>query len=186
MSNSALLLPLFMALTGAATTAPNWQALPTQAPSPATNPTTPAKIELGKMLYFDPRLSSTGTVSCFSCHNVMEGGDDHRPTSMGVHGQLGGRNAPTVWNAAFQSAQFWDGRAPTLEAQAKGPIVNPIEMGMSKLDVAVERIKRIDGYRQAFRQAYGEGAKIELGKMLYFDPRLSSTGTVSCFSCHNV
>ena len=83
MSNSVLLLPLFMALTGAATTATNWQALPTQAPSPAANPTTPAKIELGKMLYFDPRLSSTGTVSCFSCHNVMEGGDDHRPTSIG-------------------------------------------------------------------------------------------------------
>jgi cytochrome c peroxidase len=161
MSNSVFLLPLFMTLTGAATTATNWQALPPQAPSPAANPTTPAKIELGKMLYFDPRLSSTGTVSCFSCHNVMEGGDDHRPTSIGVHGQLGGRNAPTVWNAAFQSVQFWDGRAPSLEAQAKGPIVNPIEMGMAKLDVAVERIKRIDGYRKAFQQAYGDGAKID-------------------------
>ncbi len=66
------------------------------APAPADNPTTAAKVELGKMLYFDPRLSSSGTVSCFTCHNVMEGGDDHRPTSIGVHGHVGGRNAPTV------------------------------------------------------------------------------------------
>src|SRR3546814_1060205 len=73
------------------------------------------------MLFFDPRISSTGTISCASCHNVMEGGDDHRPTSMGVHGLQGGRNAPTVWNAAFLSTQFWDGRAASLEDQAKGP-----------------------------------------------------------------
>src|SRR3546814_4363778 len=73
-----------------------WQALPEQAPAPADNPTTAEKVELGKMLFFDPRISSTGTISCASCHNVMEGGDDHRPTSMGVHGLQGGRNAPTV------------------------------------------------------------------------------------------
>lgn len=143
------------------TSAAEWQALPSQAPAPANNPTTPAKVELGKMLYFDPRLSSTGTLSCFSCHNVMEGGDDHRPTSIGVHGQLGGRNAPTVWNAAFHSVQFWDGRAPSLEAQAKGPIVNPIEMGMPKLDLAVDRIKRIDGYLSAFQRAFGKAAKVD-------------------------
>lgn len=138
-----------------------WQALPATAPAPADNPTTPAKVELGKMLYFDPRLSSTGTVSCFSCHNVMEGGDDHRPTSIGVHGQLGGRNAPTVWNAAFLSVQFWDGRAATLEDQAKGPIVNPVEMGMPQLDLAVERIRRIPGYRSHFDQAFGRNVPID-------------------------
>jgi cytochrome c peroxidase len=143
-----------------ATFAAEWQALPSEAPVPANNSTTPAKVELGKMLYFDPRLSSTGTLSCFSCHNVMEGGDDHRPTSIGVHGQLGGRNAPTVWNAAFQSVQFSDGRAPSLEAQAKRSIVNPIEMGMPRLDLAVDRIKRIDGYLPAFQRAFGKGAKI--------------------------
>src|SRR5512145_3565400 len=88
-----------------------WQALPDTAPAPADNPTTADKVELGKMLYFDTRLSSSGNVSCFSCHNIMEGGDDHRPTSIGVHGQVGGRNAPSVWNAAFLSTQFWDGRA---------------------------------------------------------------------------
>ncbi len=134
-----------------------WQALPDVAPAPADNPTTREKIELGRMLYFDPRLSSTGTVSCFSCHNLTEGGDDHRPTSVGVHGQTGGRNAPTVWNAAFLSVQFWDGRAPTLEEQAKGPPVNPIEMGMADLDAVVDRIKRIPGYRPYFEAAFGKG-----------------------------
>jgi cytochrome c peroxidase len=132
-----------------------WEALPDRAPVPADNPMTPAKVELGKMLYFDPRLSSNGTVSCFTCHNVMEGGDDHRPTSIGVHGQAGGRNAPTVWNAAFLSAQFWDGRAPTLEEQAKGPPANPIEMGMADLDATMNRIKMIPGYKTYFDQVFG-------------------------------
>jgi len=132
-----------------------WEALPDKAPAPADNPMTPEKVELGKMLYFDPRLSSNGTVSCFTCHNVMEGGDDHRPTSIGVHGQAGGRNAPTVWNAAFLSAQFWDGRAATLEDQAKGPPANPIEMGMANLDATVERIRRIPGYKSYFDRVFG-------------------------------
>jgi cytochrome c peroxidase len=160
MCKLSYLAPAFLTLAATAAAAADWQTLPAQAPSPAANPSTPAKIELGKMLYFDPRLSSTGTVSCFSCHNVMEGGDDHRPTSMGVHGQLGGRNAPTVWNAAFQSVQFWDGRAPSLEAQAKGPITNPIEMGMPKLELAVDRIKRISGYQPLFERAFGQGTQI--------------------------
>ena len=140
--------------------AQNWQALPDQPPAPDDNPVSDARTELGKMLYFDPRMSSTGTVSCNSCHNLMEGGDDSRPTSVGVHGQLGGRNAPTVWNAAFLSVQFWDGRAPTLEAQAKGPLVNPIEMGMASTADAAARIKRIPGYRPYFDRAFGNGAEI--------------------------
>jgi cytochrome c peroxidase len=152
MKPRCIVLVVFM-LTSTAIFAADWQALPAQPPTPADNPTTPAKVELGKMLYFDPRLSSTGTVSCFSCHNVMEGGDDHRSTSVGVHGQIGGRNAPTVWNAAFLSVQFWDGRAPTLEAQAKGPIANPIEMGM--MGLAVDRIKLIPGYQSIFEQVFG-------------------------------
>lgn len=151
---------LLLAGASASAAAADWQALPAQAPAPADNPTTPAKVELGKMLYFDPRLSSTGTVSCFSCHNVMEGGDDHRSTSIGVHGQVGGRNSPTVWNAAFQSVQFWDGRAATLEDQAKGPIVNPIEMGMPKIELAVDRMQRIPGYAPYFEKAFGKKATI--------------------------
>lgn len=145
------------ALASAASAEGQWQALPDKAPAPADNPTTEAKVTLGKMLYFDTRFSSTGTVSCFSCHNIMEGGDDHRPTSIGVHGQVGGRNAPTVWNAAFNSAQFWDGRAASLEEQAKGPPTNPIEMGMKDLGATIGRIQKILGYQPYFEAAFGKG-----------------------------
>ncbi len=140
--------------------ATQWEALPEVAPAPADNPTTRAKVELGKMLYFDPRFSSTGTVSCFSCHNILEGGDDHRPTSIGVHGQLGERNAPTVWNAAFLSVQFWDGRASTLEEQSKGPPVNPVEMGMESLDATIQRVRDIPGYKSYFDEAFGSGDNV--------------------------
>ena len=135
-----------------------WQALPDTAPAPADNPTTAAKVELGKMLFMDPRFSSTGTVACNSCHNVMEGGDDSRTTSMGVHGKTGGRNAPTVWNSAFHSVQFWDGRAPLLEDQAKGPVANPVEMGMKDVETAMERVRKIPGYKAYFDKAFGENS----------------------------
>jgi cytochrome c peroxidase len=134
--------------------AADWQALPETAPAPADNPTTPEKVELGRLLYLDPRFSSTGTVSCNSCHNVMLGGEDNRPVSMGVHGQTGGRSAPTVWNSGFSSSQFWDGRAATLEEQAKGPVTNPIEMGMSELEEAMDRVRDIPGYRPYFERAF--------------------------------
>lgn len=136
--------------------ASNWQALPDAPPTPANNPTTAAKVELGKMLFMDPRFSSTGTVSCNSCHNIMEGGDDSRSVSMGVHGKTGGRNAPTVWNSAFHSVQFWDGRAPLLEDQAKGPVANPIEMGMKDVETAMDRVKKIPGYKTEFDKAFGK------------------------------
>ena len=163
MRNRILLAALLMTLAAAAAQAQSpWQALPDKAPEPPDNPTTAAKVELGKMLYFDPRLSSTGTVSCFSCHNIMEGGDDHMTTSAGVHGLKGGRNAPTVWNAAFHSVQFWDGRAPSLEEQSKGPPVNPIEMGMRDLDAVIDRIRHIPGYRPYFEQAFGPGDMVTM------------------------
>ena len=149
-----LVASLFAAQAGAT----DWQALPETAPAPADNPTTEAKVELGKMLYMDPRFSSTGTVSCNSCHNVMGGGDDSRSVSMGVHGKTGGRNAPTVWNSAFHSVQFWDGRAPLLEDQAKGPVANPVEMGMEDVDTAMERVRRIPGYKAYFDKAFGENS----------------------------
>ena len=157
---SVLFIAMFAGVVSSAQS--TWQALPEVAPTPADNPTTEAKVELGKMLFFDPRFSSTGTVSCFSCHNVMEGGDDHRPTSIGVHGQVGGRNAPTVWNAAFHSTQFWDGRAASLEDQAKGPPVNPIEMGMQDLDATIQRVRDIPGYRPYFEKAFGPGDPITM------------------------
>jgi cytochrome c peroxidase len=140
--------------------AAQWEALPESAPIPADNPQSEAKIELGKVLFFDPRISSTGTVSCNSCHNVMEGGDDSRPNSFGIHGKQGGRSAPTVWNAAFLSVQFWDGRAATLEEQAVGPVANPIEMGMASVDVALDRIKQIPEYIAMFKAAFGDDAEI--------------------------
>lgn len=153
---------LAVAATIGAGPAAAWEALPTVAPAPAGNPTSSARVDLGRMLYHDPRYSETGTVSCASCHNLMEGGDDHRPTSIGVHGAKGGRNAPTVFNAAFLTAQFWDGRAPTLEAQAKGPIVNPVEMGMKSLGSAVDRIRAIPGYAPYFAAAFGPGDVITI------------------------
>lgn len=151
----AILLGSFMTTQAAAV---EWKALPEIAPAPADNPTTEAKVELGKMLYMDPRFSSTGTVSCNSCHNVMEGGDDSRTVSMGVHGKTGGRNAPTVWNAAFHSVQFWDGRVNLLEDQAKGPVTNPVEMGMSDIEKAMNQVRAIPGYRPYFDKAFGENS----------------------------
>lgn len=135
--------------------AQEWQPLPKTAPAPAGNPTTADKVELGKKLYFDPRLSLTGTVSCNTCHNVMEGGDDGRPTSMGIHGRLGPRNAPTVWNSAFQSSQFWDGRSKDLEDQAKGPLVAAPEMGMPDHAKVIERIAGIPDYQKEFQHVFG-------------------------------
>ena len=129
--------------------------LPLKAPEPADNASSNAKIELGKQLFFDPRLSKDGTVSCNSCHNVMASGSDNRAVSVGINGQLGGRSSPTVFNAAFLSVQFWDGRAATLEDQAKGPLVNPGEMGMPSHDAVVARVKEIDGYPDQFQKVFG-------------------------------
>jgi cytochrome c peroxidase len=129
--------------------------LPAKPPIPKDNPMTPAKVELGKKLYFDPRLSLDGTVSCNSCHNVMGSGTDNRPTSAGVKGSLGGRNSPTVWNSAFMTVQFWDGREPSLEAQSKGPLVNSVEMSMADHNMVMGRIRKIPGYVAEFKKAFG-------------------------------
>lgn len=144
-----------LALVSLSASAIEWQALPGKAPEPAGNPTTPAKVELGKMLYHDPRLSANGVLSCNSCHNVMGAGDDNRHGSIGVKDQVGGRSAPTVYNAAFSSVQFWDGRAPSLEEQARGPVTNPAEMGMKSWDDVVARLKAMPDYTRAFAAAFG-------------------------------
>lgn len=132
----------------------DFRPLPDQPPIPADNPQTPEKIELGKMLWFDPRLSMDGSISCNSCHNVMFHGGDGRPVGAGIHGQRGGRGSPTVWNSAFHSVQFWDGRAASLEEQALGPLINSVEMGMTSHDLVIERIKQIPGYVQAFKKVF--------------------------------
>lgn len=154
MTQSITVLALLLVLHGLAQA---WDALPRQALSPADNPMTPEKVELGKQLFFDPRFSSTGTVSCNTCHNLMLGGDDGRATSMGVHGLTGPRNAPTVWNSAFHPSQFWDGRASSLEEQAKGPVVASVEMGMADLEQAIARVRAIQGYRESFARVFGDG-----------------------------
>lgn len=112
------------------------------------------RVELGKKLYFDTRLSSTGTISCNSCHNVMTNGTDDKQVSEGVNGLKGTRNAPTVFNATHLSSQFWDGRAATLEEQAKGPMINPVEMGMKDHDAVVAVIKNSVGYKSLFDKAF--------------------------------
>jgi cytochrome c peroxidase len=114
---------------------------------------TPAMVDLGKDLYFDPRLSQSHNISCNTCHQIGLGGVDALPTSIGHKWQKGGRNAPTVLDAVFNIAQFWDGRAEDLKAQAGGPIQNPIEMGITH-EHAVEMLKGIPGYTKLFAAAY--------------------------------
>ena len=120
------------------------------------NPLTDAKVDLGRMLYYDTRLSKNRTVSCNSCHDLASFGDDGLATSKGIDAQLGGRSAPTVYNAAIHIAQFWDGRAADVEAQAVGPILNPIEMGMPDEAYVLRVLKSIPGYVEAFAKAFPE------------------------------
>jgi cytochrome c peroxidase len=127
--------------------------LPQAAESDA-NPITPAKVELGWRLYYETRLSADGSQSCNSCHLLDAYGVDGEPVSTGVTGKKGGRNAPTVYNAAGHIAQFWDGRAADVEEQAKGPILNPIEMALPSPDEAMARLAAIPGYRDAFVAAF--------------------------------
>jgi cytochrome c peroxidase len=122
---------------------------------PHDNPQTSEKIALGQKLFFDGRLSADGTVACSTCHDPARAFSDGRPVSIGIHGRAGQRNAPTILNALYNKAQFWDGRARTLEEQAALPIVNPVEMGQPTLDAAVARIAGIDEYRRAFQEAFG-------------------------------
>lgn len=127
--------------------------IPTTPPAIPGNPATPAKVELGAMLYFDPRLSASHAISCSSCHNLGLGGADAQETSIGHGWQRGDRNAPTVLNAVFNTAQFWDGRAKDLEEQAGGPLVNPVEMASPPHHV-IEQLAGIPGYVAAFKTAF--------------------------------
>src|SRR5262249_46318351 len=109
----------------------------------------------GRKLFFDGRLSADGTVACATCHDPARAFTDGRPVSVGIRGRAGQRNAPTVLNALYNRAQFWDGRVETLEEQAALPIVNPAEMGQPTLDAAVAAIAGVEEYRRAFRIAFG-------------------------------
>lgn len=122
------------------------------------NPLTAEKIKLGKKLYFETRLSKDNTISCNSCHNLENGtGIDNLPVSPGNDkGTFGGRNSPTTLNAALHIAQFWDGREPDVEAQAGGPILNPVEMAMPSEEFVVERLSKIEEYVALFKDAFPE------------------------------
>ena len=130
------------------------------------NPVTEAKVELGRALYFDARLSKNQDISCNSCHDLARYGVDGEPTSPGHKGQRGSRNSPTVYNAAFHITQFWDGRAADVEEQAKGPVLNPIEMAMPSEEAVVTVLRSIPGYAPLFAAAFpGEGDPITYDNM---------------------
>lgn len=115
-----------------------------------------ALIKLGKKLYMDPRLSINDQISCNSCHSLSNFGVDNEPTSPGHEGKRGGRNSPTTMNAALHIDQFWDGRADTVEEQALGPILNPVEMGMPSEAAVVKKLKAIDEYKTLFAEAFSD------------------------------
>jgi cytochrome c peroxidase len=121
---------------------------------PVNNPQSDLKILLGKQLYFDTRLSKDNTISCATCHNPAMGWSDAGPTSTGINGQKGDRRSPPVSNAAYAPLQFWDGRAPTLEEQAKGPVDNPIEMGNTHQGM-IRSVQEIPGYVKEFELVFG-------------------------------
>lgn len=143
---------------------------------PEDNALTRAKIELGRQLYFDKRLSSDNTISCADCHHPDEGYARHTQFGVGVDGQEGGRNSPVSYNRILSGAQFWDGRADSLEAQAVGPIANPIEMGNTH-EAAVAMLKENEGYRIQFEKIFDDGVTIDnVGKAIASFERVIVTG----------
>jgi cytochrome c peroxidase len=139
------------------------------------NPLTRAKIELGRQLYFDPRLSADATVSCASCHDPAQGYGAHTKTGLGIRDQAGGRNSPVSYNRILSGAQFWDGRADSLEAQAVGPIANPGEMGFTH-EGAVERLKGIPVYEKQFKKIFGGVSIDAVGQAIAAFERVIVTG----------
>ncbi|SDN75642.1 cytochrome c peroxidase [Lutimaribacter pacificus] len=131
--------------------------LPSTIPALNENPVTPAKIDLGKALFFDPRMSASGVFSCNSCHNLATGGDDNMPTSIGHGWQKGPRNSPTVLNSVFNTAQFWDGRAADLAEQAKGPVQAGVEMANTP-DNVVATLNSMPQYVDWFKASFPDEA----------------------------
>lgn len=143
---------------------------------PEDNPMTRAKIELGRQLYFDKRLSSDNTVSCASCHDPMLGYGAETPFGVGVRGQEGGRNSPITYNRILSKEQFWDGRAGSVEEQAVGPIANPIEMGNTH-EASVKTIAAIPAYQRQFNKIFEDGVTIDnVGKAIATFERALVTG----------
>ena len=122
---------------------------------PNDNPLTQEKVALGKLLFFDKRLSANNTIACANCHMPTRSFTDGQPVSTGINRQQGGRSAPTAINRLFSSTQFWDGRAATLEAQSVGPFVSPVEHGFVNHDALVTKVRTIEGYTSLFQDAFG-------------------------------
>jgi cytochrome c peroxidase len=141
-------------------TVPDIGPMPAQVPTPPTNLSYAQKVELGKQLYFETRLSKNNSVSCAFCHNPGTGFADARQFSIGAFGTSGGRQAPTVYNTGFIPLQFWDGRAGSLEEQAIGPIHNPIEMAEMH-ETVVPKIAKIPAYQKQFQLIFGGGASLQ-------------------------
>ena len=179
-----------------------------------SNPLTDEKIALGRMLYFDKRFSKNHDISCNSCHNLNTFGVDNQQFSTGHKKQLGGRNSPSVYNAALHLTQFWDGRAADVEEQAKGPVLNPVEMAMPDDTTVLKVINSIPEYVAAFKKAFPEESPVNydnFGKAIgaferklvtpsKFDKFIAGDSSalsnaekkglnkfieVGCFSCHN-
>jgi cytochrome c peroxidase len=125
-------------------------------PIPADNPITPEKVQLGDKLFHDKRFSSTGEVSCATCHDKDKGFTDNLPVSEGINKLTGTRNAPTVINAAYLQTQFWDGREPTLEAQSAGPFINPVEMALPSHEPILKIVRTDPEYTDLFKKAFGK------------------------------
>lgn len=148
--------------------------VPAVAPAPRGNPMTAEKVALGAALFFETRLSSSGEVSCASCHDIVAGGNGagHTPVSYGIGGRAGRRNAPTVWNAGLRAALFWDGRAASLEEQAAGPLMHPAEMGMADAAAVTAALEASAEYPRAFAVAFADDrrrtgrARIELAEVV--------------------
>ena len=130
---------------------------------PKTNPLTPAKIELGRKLFFEARLSADGNISCATCHKPELAFTDGKTVAEGIFGRLGTRNSISVLNTMFNNAQFWDGRSDTLEQQAIEPLVNPLEMGNSSHDDVIDRLRALAGYRAEFQTVFG--GEITIGRL---------------------
>lgn len=128
-------------------------------PIPNNNYVEPNKVTLGKSLFFDPRLSEDGTISCANCHQLKNGGDDNLPVSIGIKGHLGSRNAPTVFNAVFNRYLFWDGRAKSLQEQAMNPIENPVEMG-NHFESLIKTLQKTN-YQEKFLEIYPDGITVK-------------------------
>lgn len=135
-----------------------------EVPIPEDNPMTPAKVELGRRLFFEKRISGDGSLSCATCHDPRRGYSNARQYGIGIGGRIGGRNVPTALNAAYSDTQFWDGRAKSLEEQARGPMLHPAEMGATEAHV-LSTLGADPAYRASFRKVFGPG-KITLDRVV--------------------